>query len=314
MLLRLLPARRKEVSSVKMINSVFYSIKQAFLQVSRNRAMSLASIFSISAMLLILGLFFIVVVNINMATEAAKQDYETVQVYLTDEVTAEEARQMTESFDRIDGVSETQYLDKDKALQQWKAKWGDSGYLLDSLGNNPLPNSILITVSQLEAADQVVEEAARAEGIEDVKYYKETVEKLLKITNFIQIGALIIMVFLIVVAVVVVSNTIKLTVFARSREIAMMKYVGATNWFIRGPFLVEGMLIGMISALISVVIIAFTYSKISELIGQDVFIILSTPMVPVSFMTINLISIFLSVGISIGACGSIISMRRFLDT
>lgn len=284
------------------------------MQVSRNRAMSLASIFSISAMLLILGLFFIVVVNINMATEAAKQDYETVQVYLTDEVTAEEARQMTESFDRIDGVSETQYLDKDKALQQWKAKWGDSGYLLDSLGNNPLPNSILITVSQLEAADQVVEEAARAEGIEDVKYYKETVEKLLKITNFIQIGALIIMVFLIVVAVVVVSNTIKLTVFARSREIAMMKYVGATNWFIRGPFLVEGMLIGMISALISVVIIAFTYSKISELIGQDVFIILSTPMVPVSFMTINLISIFLSVGISIGACGSIISMRRFLDT
>lgn len=191
---------------------------------------------------------------------------------------------------------------------------GDSGYLLDSLGNNPLPNSILITVSQLEAADQVVEEAARAEGIEDVKYYKETVEKLLKITNFIQIGALIIMVFLIVVAVVVVSNTIKLTVFARSREIAMMKYVGATNWFIRGPFLVEGMLIGMISALISVGIIAFTYSKISELIGQDVLIILSTPMVPVSFMTINLISIFLSVGISIGACGSIISMRRFLDT
>ena len=139
-------------------------------------------------------------------------------------------------------------------------------------------------------------------------------EKLLKITNFIQIGALIIMVFLIIVAVVVVSNTIKLTVFARSREITMMKYVGATNWFIRGPFLVEGMLIGMFSALISVGIIALTYSKISELIGQDVFIILSTPMVPVSFMTINLISIFLAVGISIGACGSIISMRRFLDT
>ena len=122
------------------------------------------------------------------------------------------------------------------------------------------------------------------------------------------------MVFLIIVAVVVVSNTIKLTVFARSREITMMKYVGATNWFIRGPFLVEGMLIGIFSALISVGIIALTYSKISELIGQDVFIILSTPMVPVSFMTINLISIFLAVGISIGACGSIISMRRFLDT
>ena len=106
-----------------MLNSIFYSIKQAFLQVSRNRAMSLASIFSISSMLLILGLFFIVVVNINMATEAAKQDYETVQVYLLDEVTFEDAQVMIDSFERIEGVSDTQYLDKETALQQGKSKW-----------------------------------------------------------------------------------------------------------------------------------------------------------------------------------------------
>ncbi len=297
-----------------MFNSVIYSVRQAFLQVSRNRAMSLASIFSISAMLLILGLFFIIVVNISMATEAAKKDYETVQIYLVDEVTFEEARVMVDNFEAMDGVSKVWYLDKEEALKQWKAKWGESGYLLDSLAENPLPNSIMLTVSRLEAADRVVAETADVQGVEDIKYYKETVEKLLKVTNFIQVCALIIMIFLIVVAVVVVSNTVKLTVFARAREIAMMKYVGATNWFIRGPFLVEGMLIGMISALISVGIIALTYSKISDLIGQDVFLILSTPMVPVGFMTINLVSIFLAVGISIGACGSIISMRRFLDT
>lgn len=297
-----------------MLNSMIYSIKQAFIQVFRNRAMSLASIFSITAMLLILGLFFIAVVNINMATEASKKDYETVQIYLLDETTFEDAQLVKEKFDGLKGVENTEYLNKDAALAQWKSKWGESGYLLDSLSNNPLPNSILVTVSELEAADKVVQTAKTINGIEDIKYYKDTVEKLLKITNFIQVSALIIMAFLIIVSVVVVSNTIKLTVLARSREIHMMKYVGATNWFIRGPFLVEGILIGIISALISVGIIAFSYSKISEMIGQDVFIILSTPIVSVSFMTMNLVIIFLAVGVSIGACGSIISMRRFLDT
>src|SRR5665648_765306 len=304
----------KEVYLAKMLNSMIYSIKQAFIQVFRNRAMSLASIFSITAMLLILGLFFIAVVNINMATEASKKDYETVQVYLLDETTFEDSQLVKDEFDGSEGVESTEYLNKDAALAKWKSKWGESGYLLDSLSNNPLPNSILVTVSELEAADKVVKTAKTMDGIEDIKYYKDTVEKLLKITNFIQISALIIMAFLIIVSVVVVSNTIKLTVLARSREIHMMKYVGATNWFIRGPFLVEGILIGIISALISVCIIAFSYSKISEMIGQDVFIILSTPIVSVSFMTMNLVIIFLAVGVSIGACGSIISMRRFLDT
>lgn len=302
------------VFSVKILNSMIYAIKQAFIQVFRNRAMSLASIFSITAMLLILGLFFIVVVNINMATEASKKDYETVQIYLLDETTFEESQVIIEEFDSLPGVAKTVYLDRDEALSQWKSKWGESGYLLDSLSNNPLPNSILVTVNELEAANQVVASAKAIEGIEDIKYYKDTVEKLLKITNFIQVSALVIMSFLIIVAVVVVSNTIKLTVLARSREINMMKYVGATNWFIRGPFLVEGILIGMISALISVGVIAFTYSKISQIIGQDVLIILSAPIVSVSFMTANLVIIFLAVGVSIGACGSIISMRRFLDT
>lgn len=297
-----------------MFNSIIYSIKQAFIQVFRNRAMSLASVFSITAMLLILGLFFIAVVNINMATEVAKKDYETVQIYLLDETTYDQAQGIKEKFDGLQGVEKTQYLNKDDALAQWKSKWGESGYLLDSLSNNPLPNSIIVTVSELEAADKVVAAAKTISGIEDIKYYKDTVEKLLKITNFIQISAMIIMAFLIIVAVVVVSNTIKLTVLARSREIHMMKYVGATNWFIRGPFFVEGILIGILSALVSVGIVAFSYSKISQIIGQDVFIILSTPVVSVSFMTMNLVIIFLAVGISIGACGSIISMRRFLDT
>src|SRR5665647_3858562 len=104
-----------------MLNSMIYSIKQAFIQVFRNRAMSLASIFSITAMLLILGLFFIAVVNINMATEASKKDYETVQIYLLDETTFEDAQLVKDKFDGLEGVENTEYLNKDAALAQWKS-------------------------------------------------------------------------------------------------------------------------------------------------------------------------------------------------
>lgn len=297
-----------------MFNSIRYTLKQAFVQVFRNRTMSIASVFSITAMLLILGLFFVVIVNINMAAEAAKQDYDTVQIYLLDETTMDQANLMMEDIKKINGVDTVSYLSKDDALQDWKSDWGESAYLLDSLTSNPLPNSVLVTVTDLETSDQVVNALSQYSGIEDIKYYKETVQKLLRITDAIQLAAIIIMVFLVVVSVVVVSNTIKLTVLAREREINIMKYVGATNWFIRGPFLVEGIIIGLISSGISVCVVSAVYDKIVQLIGEDIFLILSTPMVSGEFLTTNLIYIFLAIGVSIGTCGSIVSMRRFLDT
>ena len=121
------------------------------------------------------------------------------------------------------------------------------------------------------------------------------------------------MAFLVVVSIVVVSNTIKLTVVARSREISIMKYIGATNWFIRGPFLVEGIVIGIISSLVSAAITYFAYKEFIELAGRQVLTMLGTPPVPASYMATNLIIIFIAMGVGIGACGSIISMRRYLD-
>ena len=297
-----------------MINSWGYAVKQAFKQAFRNRAMSLASMFSITAMLLILGLFFILVVNINMVSETAKKQFDTIQVYLLDETTYEQASAMLSELDGNEGVKEATYLSNEEAMATWRAKWGDNAYLLDGLENNPLPNSLLIKVTKLEAADAVVAKIKTFEGIEDIKYYKDTVDQLMKVTGLIQVGAMIVIIFLVIVAVVVVSNTIKLTVLAREREISIMKYVGATNWFIRGPFLIEGIIIGILSASISVGIFSFIYYKITELIGPEVFVMLSTTMVPGKFLVIHLVWIFLALGVSIGACGSIVSMRRFLDT
>lgn len=135
----------------------------------------------------------------------------------------------------------------------------------------------------------------------------------LKLHIFIQITAVIIIMFLIIVSIVVVSNTIKLTVINRSEEISIMKYVGATNWFIRGPFLFEGIVIGVVSAGISVGITALVYSKTIAALGNQVYQVLAMPMVPVEFLIYNFTWIFLALGVSIGSSGSIISMRRYLN-
>lgn len=295
------------------IKRFFYTVKQAFLQVLRNRAMSLASIFAITAMLLILSLFFILVINVNTAAQTIQQDYDSIEVYLKDDVTEEQADTIIDDLRTQDGVEDAYYKSKEDAMNEFKTRWGENGYLLNSLQENPLPNSVVIMIGDLEKADSLAQKAATYDGVEDVKFYKDTVDKLLGATKFVQIAAIVVMIFLIIVSIVVVSNTIKLTVFNRANEINIMKYVGATNWFIRGPFLAEGIIIGIISAGISVGLATLMYKKLIEVVGPQIFSVLSMPMVPVNFLAYNFTWIFMALGISIGACGSIISMRKFLD-
>ena len=295
------------------MKTLAYTIKQAFIQFGRNRSMSMISIFAITCMMLILSLFFILFININAAAETIKGDYDSIEVFLLDETTQDDANVMIDDLKQQDGVEDAYYKTKDEAMAEFRARWGDNGYLLDSLEDNPLPNSIVIKIADLEKADAIAAHAAEYQGIEDVKYYKSTVDKLLKATDFIKISALVIMLFLIIVSIIVVSNTIKLTVFNRADEISIMKYVGATNWFIRGPFLVEGILIGVISAAIALAITYLVYDQIVDIISDQVYQMLSMPMVPVDFLIFNFAWIFLALGVSIGSCGSIICMRKFLD-
>lgn len=297
-----------------MINRFGYTLKQAFRQIYRNRAMSLASIFAITAMLLILALFFILIINVNMASESVKSDYNTIEIWLLDTTTEDQSDTLVKEIKTWSDVTTVEFKTKEDALTILKERWGDSGYLLDGLQENPLPNSIVITVDDIEKSAAVAVKAESLEGIEGVKYYKDTVDKLIRITNGMQLAAIVIMIFLVIVSVVVVANTIKLTVFARSDEITIMKYVGATSWFIRGPFLAEGILIGIISAAVSVGIVGLIYSRVHAAIGTEFVTILSAPLVPVGFMVINLFWIFIALGVSIGSWGSIVSMRKFLDT
>ena len=210
-----------------MIKSFFYTLKQSLLQLVRNKTMALTSLFSITAMLLILGMFFILAVNVNLMTANMEQQFDMVEVYLLDETPEEEIQTMVKEFEALDTVAEVEYLTKEDAMQEMQTRWGENAYLLDGLSENPLPRSIQVTVKDVEDSESIVTFAENFSGVEDIKDSQAEVDKILKITGAVQAGALVIIIFLpFIVSVVVVSNTVKLTVLARGREISIMKYVG----------------------------------------------------------------------------------------
>ncbi|MDR1798206.1 MAG: permease-like cell division protein FtsX [Clostridiales Family XIII bacterium] len=293
--------------------SFAYAVKQAFSQIGRNRIMTAASLASIIAILLVLGVFFIVVVNVNNMAEGVKKDFDQIQVYLEDNVDPAQLDVLQTAIGGIPGVAGTTYLTKDEALEQWKEKWGENADLLDRMDTNPLPNSIIIEVADLNEATSIVAAVEPMVGVERINYSQDTVDKLLSVTRTVQLVSLVIILFLIFISIMVVSNTIKLTVVAREKEIAIMRYVGATNWFIRGPFLLEGVIIGLIAAAISSALVGVLYHYFVGRWGVEFLLLVSSSFVDEWFLTENLLIIFAALGISIGACGSIISMRKFLE-
>ena len=296
-----------------MFKGLGYSLKQALQQIFRNKGMAIASLFAITAMLLILGLFFFLTVNVNFITEEIKDQFDTIEVFLQDDQTEAQADFIRTSLSKLPGVESVEYIDKARAMEEFKVRWGDNAYLLDGLSTNPLPNSLRVTLTDLNEGDVVAEVSRNMTGVEDVRYYQTEVNKILKVSEGIQKGALVVIAFLIIVSVVVVSNTVKLTVMARQEEIRIMKYVGATNWFIRGPLILEGMFIGLIASLIALGCTWAIYARLMNAFGQQAMILLSSSLVETQFMMINLTWIYVALGISIGAFGSIISMRRFLQ-
>ncbi|MDR0356888.1 MAG: permease-like cell division protein FtsX [Clostridiales Family XIII bacterium] len=297
------------------MNSGFVlSIRQAFSQIGRNAAMTLATLFSISAILMILGFFFIVLVNINNISEGAKENFNTIEVKLLDETDKATADAMMDELRNMEGVRSVAFRTKDENLENWKEKWGDAADMLDRLKANPLPNSIIVEIDDLSKAEDTVRAAEAMTGTDTISYAQKTVDKLINFTGLVRVAALILIAVLLIISIVVVSNTIKLTVLAREREITIMKYVGATNWFIRGPFLLEGIIIGIVAAIVSGGLISLAYHYIVQNFGVNIALIISIGFVPEKHLLPNLAVIFLAIGMSIGACGSIISMRRFLDT
>ena len=295
------------------MSRVGYNLKQAVSQMGRNKAMYFTSMLAITAMMLILGLFFVAFVNVNMFAKSIEKDVNVVQIYIKDGSSEEVTKAVGTALEKTDGVDRTEFVTKADAMEALKKKWGDNGYLLENLPENPLPDSYVVYVSDKDAANSVAASAPKIEGVEDVVYYRDTIEKLAQISHFIEVGSLVAMGFLVIVSIIIVANTIKLTVFNREKEIGIMKYLGATNWFVKAPFIWGGIFVGVLASVFATGLTYLIYTKITGIIGSDITRILSVTVVPADQLTNILLGMFLCLGIGIGVIGSSISIRRFLN-
>lgn len=294
------------------VRTVKYVLGQGLVGLWRNRTMSMASIGTVAATLIILGLVITLVLNISNLADLVQLQFDKIQVYLSDDLSIEETNNVGKQIEAINGVSGVIYESKEEALERYKESWGEEGYLLEGLEKNTLPNSYIIQMDNLELADSIVERLTPLKGVDEIKYYKEIVDQLLRIAKFVRTIGLIIILILIFVAVFIISNTIKLTLNVRRQEIGIMKNVGATNWFIRWPFLLEGMLLGLVGAVISTAVVYYGYQYAFNAITGRFFLMFSAYMVSVNDMMNKTIYIFAVLGIGVGALGSIFSLRRYL--
>lgn len=296
-----------------MFRNLIYSIKEAFKNLWRNGMMSVASISSVMATLLILGIIFIIIININSFVESAQDEFEEITLYLKEDLDTEGTEKLIEDIETVVGVREVIYLSKEEALGKMREDWGDNAYLLDGLDENPLPNSIIVTLRNLASADSVVEIIKNYDGVEDIKFHKDVIEKIMSISSFIRTIGLALILVLLAISTFIIANTIKLAVNARRREINIMKYVGATHWFIRRPFLIEGTILGMIGALLSAGIIFALYNYVFNYFTNQFYILFAAHFVPLTSVMTDLLIIFLVLGIGVGALGSINAMRKHLN-
>jgi cell division transport system permease protein len=241
-----------------------------------------------------------------------QSQFDNIQVYLEDELENEEISNIGAELENIQGVSYVEYESQDDALEKMKESWGEQGYLLETLENNPLPDSYVVYFQELEASQAVVRNIERITGVDEVRYYQDVIDNLVNIADFVQLAGLILIGILGLIAMFIISNTIKLTLNARRQEISIMKYVGATNWFIRWPFVVEGIFLGFFGSLIALVVVYFGYEYVYNLVYARFYALFAEYIVSAEAMLQQITVMFIVIGIGVGILGSLISMRKHL--
>lgn len=286
-----------------------YFTREAFVSIRRNGLMSIAAISTVAISLLVLGLFLVLVFNINNMASMLESQVQ-ITVYVKDEVSADKLTELKGQLTKITGVTKVGFTSKEQAMKDFRKRLGEQKELLDSLGDvNPLPNSFAVHVDKPENLKSIAEKIRKLENIESMRFGQEIIEQLFKVTYFIRVGGLVLIVFLTFATLFIISNTIRLTVFARRKEVSLMKYVGATDWFIRWPFLLEGMMLGLIGGVVAFVLIGIVYSIIVEQIHSTLAFM---PILPKQPLLSNVSILIVFLGMTIGATGSFISLKKFL--
>ena len=292
------------------INTINYFIVDALKSIKRNITVSFAAMLTVLVTFFVLGTFTLVGLNFNKTIEDVADKIE-IKVYLQDDIKLVNQREVEIKLAEQEGVKAVTYESKDEAFTKLKKDLeGNSGMLEGySLENNPLASSYIVTLEDASYADDVSKAVEDMTGVESITNQQEWIEKISNVVDFVQILGVVLFFVFIGVSIFLIMNTIKLAVYSRRREVGIMKFVGATDWFIRWPFVIEGMIIGAVGSLLATAILYFIYRGVFGFIASNLLI---ANLVPVSFVLTTLLGGFLLGGIVVGAIGSIAALRKFL--
>ena len=293
------------------IRRFFSAIGEGLVGLWRNKSMGVASIVSICSMLLILGGITFGVFVANNVVEDMKTKVDQIDVILEPEVTSERVLKIKEELKRIENVKEVNYVSKEKALEKMKEQWKENSFLLDGM-ESALPESYELKVENIENSNTVASNIYNIKGVEKVVYYKDIVDKITKMSEMVKYVGITLVGVLLLVSFFIMSITIKLTVIARRKEISIKKYIGATNMSITGPFIVEGMVLGLLGAGISFVMIFFAYKYVYNSFAWGVNNLFSNYLLPVNVFGFYVAVAYFGIGIGIGILASIFSSRKYM--
>jgi len=289
-------------------NMGFY-FREALLSFRRSTLMSMATILSITTILIIVGVFLLISINSSLFLKNIESQLEII-VYLEDNISQAEINNIKSNIASIDGIKEVKYVSKEEAYQRLLKDLGEQKDILSAIEKNPLPASLEIQVKDPKVIEQIANRIAEFKKVEEVEYGREIAEKLLNFTYVFRRAGMLVLALLVFASILIISNIIKITVYARRNEIEIMSLSGATSWFIKWPFIIEGFLQGFISSLFSIIILYYFYIFAVDKVHQAI------PFLPLVVDNMDLLPIGISIvllGSLVGILGSMFSVGKYLN-
>lgn len=292
-------------------NSIKYFFVDAFKSLKRNRTLSIAAMITVLITFFIFGTFILLGLNFNNIIEDVASKVE-IKVYLDDDIKLIDQREIELKLNEQEGVKEVIYESKEEAFLNFKESLKDNPGLLKGfdLENNPLPSSYIVKLEAPEFAESIAKSVEGMTGIEDISNQQEMIDTISNFVGGVRVAGITLFAVFVAVSIFLITNTIKITVYSRRKEVGIMKFVGATDWFIRWPFIIEGIIIGIIGSLIASILLFLLYKWAYGYIVASMLIV---TLVPPVFVLNTLTILFILGGTIVGALGSIFALRKFLD-
>ena len=288
-----------------------YYWKEGFRNIFKHGFMSVAAVLIMVACLILTGTVTLIAYNIDLSITDLQQSNEIV-VFIDESLTTREARSLGSDFNRIDNIATIEFEDRDVALEKYREELGEDADILDSFdsSNNPLRNSFIFTLTDPTIADETIDQIEAVDGVDYVRADENVISKLVQVQRVFNIVALAMIVGLAVISIFIIANTVKLAMFARREEISIQKIVGATNWFIRWPFVIEGMVLGLLAGGLAFLAQWGLYTELHGIVSGVIPYFQIVPFESVRWLVLG---VYCGAGVLFGIGGSVTSIRKFMN-